>query len=49
LDAHPEAKFVDVLMNPADLEAMLKLTDGVRKVPVMVQDGKATIGYNRGS
>jgi len=27
------------------MEEMLKLTGGVRKVPVIVEDGKITIGY----
>lgn len=49
LDAYPDAKFVDVLMNSADLEEMLKWSDGVRRVPVIVEDGKATVGFNRGS
>jgi hypothetical protein len=28
------------------LEEMLKLSGGVRKVPVLVEDGKATVGFN---
>lgn len=48
-DAHPDARFVDVLMNPADLEEMLKWSGGVKKIPVIVENGKATIGFNRGS
>jgi len=27
------------------MEEMLKYSGGVRKVPVIVEDGKATIGY----
>ena len=49
LDAHPDAKFVDVLMSPADLEEMLRLTDGQRRIPVIVEDGQVSIGFNRGS
>jgi glutaredoxin len=34
-----------VLANPERLEEMLKYSGGVRKVPVIVEEGKATIGY----
>ena len=49
LAAHPEATFVDVLADPANLEEMLRYSGGVRKVPVIVQDGKGTVGFNRGA
>jgi glutaredoxin 3 len=49
LDAYPEAEFKDVLLNPKDMEDMLGYSEGLRKVPVIVQDGEVTIGYNRGS
>lgn len=49
LEAHPGARFVDVLLSPADLDEMLRLSGGVRRVPVIVRDGEATVGYNRGS
>ena len=49
LDAYPDAEFRDVLLNPKDMEDMLRHAEGLRKVPVIVQDGKATVGYNRGS
>ncbi|BDQ35399.1 UXX-star selenoprotein family 1 [Pseudodesulfovibrio portus] len=49
LDAYPEAEFRDVLMNPKDMEDMLGYSNGQRKVPVIVQDGEPTVGYNRGS
>ena len=35
----------DVKENADYLEEMLKLTEGVRKVPVLVQAGQVTIGY----
>ena len=35
----------DVVQEAENLEEMLKLTRGVRKVPVLVQAGQATIGY----
>jgi hypothetical protein len=31
------------------LDEMLKLSDGVRKVPVIVESGKITVGFNGGS
>ncbi|MEF2230000.1 MAG: UXX-star (seleno)protein family 1 [Pseudodesulfovibrio sp.] len=49
LAAHPEARFVDVLLSPFDLETMLRLTEGQRRIPVIVEDGRVTIGFNRGS
>jgi len=49
LEAYPHATFVDVLLNPAHLDEMLKFSDGQRKVPVIVQGGKGIVGYNRGS
>lgn len=35
----------DVKMDRARLEEMLALTGGGRQVPVIVADGKATVGY----
>ena len=29
----------------ADLDEMLRHTKGARKVPVMVEDGRVTVGY----
>jgi glutaredoxin 3 len=34
-----------VRKDPAQLEKMLALTGGDRRVPVLVQDGKVTVGY----
>ena len=42
-------KYIDVLQYPAMLDEMLKLSDGVRKVPVIVESGKITVGFNGGS
>ena len=38
----------DVVDDPAHLDEMLKFSQGVRKVPVLVEGGKGTVGY-RGS
>ena len=48
-DAHPEARFVDVLASQDNLNEMLKHSDGQLKIPVIVQDGQVTIGFNRGA
>jgi glutaredoxin 3 len=34
-----------VLEDPAGLERMLKITQGRRKVPVIVEAGKVTVGF----
>lgn len=49
LDAYPDATFVDVLASREDMETMLKYSNGQRRVPVIVQNGEAVVGYNGGS
>jgi len=39
-------EYVNVLADPAKLKEMLKHTKGVRKVPVIVDGEKVTIGFN---
>ena len=39
------ARYINVKKDPAALERMLQLTKGRRAVPVIVEDGKVTIGY----
>jgi hypothetical protein len=39
-------EFVDVLSNPDKLNAMLKVSDGARRVPIIVEQDTVTIGYN---
>jgi hypothetical protein len=36
---------MDVKEDKGKLDEMLKLTDGVRKVPVIVEGSEVTIGY----
>ncbi|WP_320172878.1 UXX-star selenoprotein family 1 [Maridesulfovibrio sp.] len=48
-EAYPDAEFVDVLMSVDDLNKMLELSGGKRRIPVIVEDGNVTVGYNRGS
>jgi glutaredoxin len=38
-------EYVNVKKSAADLERMLTFTKGGRNVPVIVEDGKVTIGY----
>jgi arsenate reductase-like glutaredoxin family protein len=35
-----------VKLDNEKMEEMLKLSGGVRKVPVIVEEGKVSIGYN---
>jgi glutaredoxin 3 len=38
-------QYVNVKKNPADLERMLTYSNGARRVPVIVDGGKVTIGF----
>jgi len=38
-------EYRDVLNDPASLSEMLRLTGGRRDVPVVLEEGKATVGY----
>ncbi|MGE4423212.1 MAG: UXX-star selenoprotein family 1 [Pseudodesulfovibrio sp.] len=49
LAAHPEARFVDILASEANMEEMLRLSDGQRRIPVIVEDGRVCVGFRRGS
>ena len=45
-DRAVEFEYVDIKKNRADMERMLELSGGVRRVPVIVDDsGKVTIGF----
>lgn len=37
--------YVNVLEDEAGLKRMMQLTNGRRKIPVIVQDGKVTVGF----
>lgn len=39
-------QYFDVIMEPGRLPDMLKYSEGNRKVPVIVENGKVTIGYH---
>jgi glutaredoxin 3 len=41
--------YYDVKADSAKLDEMLKHSKGLRKVPVIVEDGKVTVGYEGGS
>lgn len=51
--ALPRARFVDVLADPTALEEMLRLSGGVRRIPVIVHGGErgdaVEIGFKRGA
>ena len=49
LEAYPGATFVDVMASRENMDAMLRFSGGQRRVPVIVQEGQASIGYNGGS
>jgi glutaredoxin 3 len=40
-----KAKYIDVGTDVSKLQEMLSYSNGVRKVPVIVDGGKVTIGY----
>ncbi len=48
-EALPGAVFLDVLADPLLLDEMLRLTDGVRRVPVIVRGNAVEIGFQRGA
>ena len=39
-------EYINVLSDSGNLETMLKHSEGVRKVPVIVEGGKIAIGFN---
>ena len=43
------AEYFDVKLDPAKLDEMLQFSNGERKVPVIVEGEKVTIGYEGGS
>jgi arsenate reductase-like glutaredoxin family protein len=40
---------MDVVSDPDQLDAMLKHSNGVRKVPVIVDEGEVIIGFDGGT
>ena len=40
-----QVEYVNVKKNAADLDRMLGYSGGQRRVPVIVEDGKVTIGF----
>jgi len=43
------AVYYDVKIDGSKLSEMLQISNGVRKVPVIVEDGKMTVGYEGGT
>ena len=44
-----EVKYVNVKNDARKMKTMLEYSDGVRKVPVIVEKGQVTIGFNGGT
>jgi glutaredoxin len=44
-----KAVYYDVKIDAAKLDEMLKFSQGARKVPVIVEDGEVSVGYEGGS
>lgn len=40
-----DVEYIDVKKNPAAIQQMLGYSGGHRRVPVIVEDGKVTIGF----
>jgi glutaredoxin 3 len=38
-------EYINVLTDDAGLERMMQLTNGRRKIPVIVENGKVTVGF----
>ncbi|MGA3209652.1 MAG: UXX-star (seleno)protein family 1 [Syntrophales bacterium] len=45
-DYGKSARYIDVEADSEQLQIMLKLTNGVRQVPVIVEGGRVTIGHD---
>jgi glutaredoxin 3 len=44
-DRGATVRYVNVKKDPAGLDAMLRLTNGRRSVPVIVEAGRVTVGF----
>ena len=44
-EAHKEHRYIDVKSDAKNLEEMLKLSKGERRVPVIVDKGEVQVGY----
>ena len=47
--SNADFEYIDVIVKKDRLDEMLKHTNGTSKVPVIVEQGKVTIGYDGGS
>lgn len=48
-EALPGALFLDVLADPLLLTEMLRLSGGVRRIPVIVRGDEVEVGFQRGA
>jgi glutaredoxin len=44
-----EVKYFDVKADAEKMKTMLEYSDGIRKVPVIVEQDRVTIGFNGGT
>ena len=44
-----DVEYIDVFAGKEEMNAMLKFSNGKRKVPVIVEDDTVTIGFNGGT
>ncbi len=44
-----EIDYINVIENPIKLDEMLKFSNGVRKLPVIIENDIVSIGYKGGS
>ena len=46
---HKKVEYLNVISDPDQLDRMLKHSKGARQVPVIVEAGKVTIGFDGGT
>jgi len=44
-----EVKYVNVKADAENMKAMLEYSDGIRKIPVIVEQNNVVIGFNGGT
>ncbi|GBC62727.1 glutaredoxin [Desulfonema ishimotonii] len=47
--AWPNHKYIDVIEDQSKIEEMLRLSGGQRKIPVIVEGDRITVGYGGGA
>ena len=44
-----KVEYLNVISDPDQIDIMLEYSNGARKVPVIVEDGEVTIGFDGGT